>query len=290
MARKKSLKKSKIIDKIVGYVLLSILALFFLFPLIYMISTSLNPDERDIVSKMGSIEAFIPSNVSLKNYIGDSNAEDPNLTENRGVLGRMNFGRFMFNSVLIVSCTVVAGLIVNSMIAFGLARFNFKGRVVLVSVVVALMIIPFEAIAIPLLWLVNIFGWLDSYQVQIIPFIANPFYIFLFYQFFIQFPKALEEAAIIDGASWFKIYWKLALPLSKPILASVAILHFLMQWGFFLWPLMVTRGEEFRPLPVAMQQFFGQYPRGLGRYHGLCKHDDHTCTYSVHYSSRTICK
>ncbi|MDK2952475.1 MAG: multiple sugar transport system permease protein [Kosmotogales bacterium] len=264
MSKKRSLKRSKIIDKTVGYILLTILALFFLFPLIYMVTTSLNPDESDIVSKMGSIEAFIPTDVSLKNYFGDSSAEDADLTENKGVTGRMNFGRFMFNSIFIVSCTVVAGLIVNSMLAFGLARFSFKGRALLVSLIVALMIIPFEAIAIPLLWLVNIFNWLDSYHVQIIPFIANPFYIFLFYQFFIQFPKALEEAAIIDGASWFKIYWKVALPLSKPILSSVAILHFLTQWGFFLWPLMVTRGEEYRPLPVAMQQFFGQYPRDWG--------------------------
>jgi len=264
MVKQRSLKRVLIFDKVIGYLLLILLALFFLFPLVYMISTSLNPDESDIVNKMGSIMAFVPTNVSLKNYIGDPDAEDPKKTENQGVLGRMNFGRFMFNSVFIVSCTVLAGLLVNSMLAFGLARFSFKGRGVLVAGIVALMIIPFEAIAIPLLWLVNNLGWLDSYQVQIIPFIANPFYIFLFYQFFIQFPKALEEAALIDGASWFKIYWKLALPLSKPILSSVAILHFLMQWGFFLWPLMVTRGEEFRPLPVAMQQFFGQYPRDWG--------------------------
>jgi len=264
MTTQRSLKRVKIIDKTVGYILLILLALFFLFPLVYMITTSLNPNERDIVSKMGSIEAFIPTEVSLKNYFGDPNAEDPNLTANKGVTGRMNFGRFMFNSVFIVTCTVLGGLLINSMLAFGLARFNFKGRVFFVSMIVALMIIPFEAIAIPLLWLVNSLGWMDSYQVQIIPFMANPFYIFLFYQFFIQFPKALEEAALIDGAGWFKIYWKVALPLSKPIMASVAILHFLMQWGFFLWPLMVTRGEEFRPLPVAMQQFFGQYPRDWG--------------------------
>ncbi|HPE70339.1 MAG TPA: carbohydrate ABC transporter permease [Thermotogota bacterium] len=264
MARQRSLKRVLLVEKIVVYFLLSLLVVFFLFPLVYMITTSLNPDETDIVHKMGSLMAFVPTTVSLKNYIGDPNAEDPERTENKGVIGRMNFGRFLFNSVFIVSCTVLAGLLVNSMLAFGLARFSFKGRSLLVGTIVALMIIPFEAIAIPLLWLTNALGWLDSYHVQIIPFIANPFYIFLFYQFFIQFPKALEEAALIDGASWFGIYWKVALPLSKPILSSVAILHFLMQWGFFLWPLMVTRGEEFRPLPVAMQQFFGQYPRDWG--------------------------
>lgn len=250
MPAERSRKRLILIDKSISYILMILLAAFFLFPLIYMISTSLNPDELDILKRMGSIKAFIPSPVSLKNY--------------SDVFSRMPFLRFIFNSVLIVSSTVLAGLFVNSMMAFGLARFTFRGRKLLVSVIVALMIIPFETIAVPLLLMTNKFGWLDSYHVQIIPFIANPFYIFLFYQFFIGFPKALEEAALIDGASWFKIYWKIAMPLSKPILASVAILHFLMQWGFFLWPLMVTRGPEYRPLPVAMQVFFGQYPRDWG--------------------------
>ncbi|RCW56204.1 carbohydrate ABC transporter permease [Halanaerobium sp. ST460_2HS_T2] len=150
------------------------------------------------------------------------------------------------------------------MMAFALARLRWKGRALIVSGVVALMIIPFEAIAVPLLLITNRLGWLDSYHVQIIPFIANPLYIFLLFQFFKNFPSELEEAAIIDGANWFGIYWRIALPLSKPILSSVAILHFLMQWGSFLWPLMVTRGPEYRPLTVAMEVFFGQYPRNWG--------------------------
>jgi len=246
----RSLKRVKILDSTISYILLFVLFAFFLFPLIYMISTSLNPDEMDILKRMSSAEAFIPSVVSFQNFTD--------------VFNRMPFGRFIFNSAFVVSATVICGLFVNSMLAFGLARFNFRGRKFLVALIVALMIIPFEAVAIPLLWVTNSFGWLDSYQIQIIPFIANPFYIFLFYQFFIQFPKALEEAALIDGAGWFKIYWKIALPLSKPIMASVAILHFLMQWGFYLWPLMVTRGPDYRPLPVAMNVFFGQYPRDWG--------------------------
>ncbi len=147
---------------------------------------------------------------------------------------------------------------------FALARFTWKGRQLVLRLIVALMIIPFEAIAISLLLMVNRFGWLDSYHVQVIPFIVNSFYLFLFYQFFIGLPKELEESALIDGAGWFRIYWNISLPLSKPIFASVAILHFLQHWGFFLWPLMVTRGYEYRPLPVAMQVFFGQYPRDWG--------------------------
>ncbi len=250
MEKLRSKKKTDFISKLISYILLIILGFFFLFPLVYMITTSLNPDERSIERQMGSARAFIPEQVSLENY--------------GNVFDRMPFGRYLFNSVFIVGTTVFIGVIANSMAAYGLARFTFRGRGALVSLVIALMIIPFEAIAIPLLLMTARWGWLDSYHVQIIPFIANPLYLFLFYQFFIGFPVALEEAALLDGAGWMKIFWKIALPLSKPIIASVAILHFLMQWGMFLWPLMVTVGPEFRPLPVAMQVFFGQYPRLWG--------------------------
>lgn len=236
--------------KLLLYVVMIILMLIFFFPLLYMISTSLTPNEDLILENMSSIKAFFPPEIGLKNFLD--------------VFERMPFERFLFNSLFIVSTTILLGLVVNSLAAFGLARFQFTGRNLLISVVLALMIIPFEAIAVPLLLITNRLGWLDSYQVQIIPFIANPFYIFLLYQFFINFPKELEEAAIIDGASWYQIYYKVAIPLSKPILASVAILHFLMQWRRFLWPLMVTRGPSFRPLTVAMEVFFGEYPRLWG--------------------------
>lgn len=239
------------IRRVAGYALLVIFGLFFLLPLLYMIASSMNPDEVSLLRNMSTPRAFIPSPVGLQNYIK--------------VFNRMPFGRFMFNSVFIVSTTVLAGLLVNSMAAYSLARFSWPGRGILVSFIVALMIIPFEAIAVPLLLLTNRFGWLNSYHVQIVPFIANPFYIYLFYQFFLKLPYALEEAALIDGAGWFGIYWRVALPLSKPVLSSVAILHFLTHWGSFLWPLMVTRGPEYRPLTVAMQVFFGgQYPRVWG--------------------------
>lgn len=246
----KSLKKTKRVQSIIGYTLMILIAFFFLFPLFQMITTALNPDEMDVLRSMGTINAFIPRHFSFQNFIN--------------VFNRMPFGQYFFNSTLITVLTVFGGLVINSMLAFGLARFQFRGRGIIVAMVVALMIIPFEAIAVPLLILTNTFRWHNSYHVQIIPFLANPLYIFLLYQFFIGFPKALEEAALIDGASWMKIYWKIAIPLSGPILASVGILHFLMQWGFFLWPLMVTRGPTYMPLPVAMQEFFGQYPRLWG--------------------------
>src|SRR5205823_3848303 len=127
--------------------------------------------------------------------------------------------------------------------------------------------VPFESVAVPLLlmvsnlpWFDGSTTWIDSYQVQIIPFLADAFSIFLFYQFFIGIPKELEEAALVDGASRLRMYWQLIVPLSRPVFATVAILQFLAHFGDFLWPLMVTTGDTYRPLMVGMQVFFGQLP------------------------------
>jgi multiple sugar transport system permease protein len=121
------------------------------------------------------------------------------------------------------------------------------------------------ALVIPLLLMVNSFGWLDSYHVQIIPFISDAFSILLFSQFFIGLPKDSDKAALVDGARPFRVYTSIVVPLSKPVFARVAILQFLTRLGECLWPLMVTRGVEYRPIPVAIQQFFSQGPKGRER-------------------------
>lgn len=246
-----SFKFSKNIPTTLNYLLLIVVALFFLFPIVFMFVSSIKNNETQIIRDMSSISAFIPyGDLGLKNYFD--------------VFKQMPFGRFMFNSVFIVGSTVLTGLVLNSMIAYALARLRFKGRGLILSFIIALIIIPTEVVVIPLLLMVNRIGWLDSYQVQIVPFIVDAFSIFLFYQFFIGLPKSLDEAAKIDGANPFQVYWKIIVPLSKPVFATVAILQFLFRWGDFLWPLMVTRGYEYRPLPVAIQQFFSQDPKVWG--------------------------
>jgi len=235
----------------VDYLLMTLLAAFFLFPVVIMLVSSFKPDDALIMRHMSSGMAFVPTEVSLQNY--------------RDVFANVAFLKALRNSVAIVGSIVVIGLFVNSLIAYGLARFRFRGRALLVSVVIALIIIPFESIAVPLLLVVNRFGWLDTLYVQAIPFIADAFSIFLFYQFFIQVPRDLEEAAVVDGASRFRVYWSVVLPLSRPIIATVTILLFLRHWGQLLWPVMVARSVEVRPLTVAMQQFFGQQPREWGQ-------------------------
>jgi len=253
-----SIKKVKRLKKWLTYLVMSLLAIFFMFPIVFMLMSSIKNNEYQVVTDMSSLRAFLPvGELGIQNY--------------KDVFASQHFGHVMFNSVFIMITTVVIGLFVNSMIAYALARLRFKGKTFLLSSIISLIIIPFESVAIPLLVMVNHlpwFGgetsWLDSYHVQIIPFIADAFSIFLFYQFFIDIPKDLEEAALIDGASHFGIYWKIVLPLSKPIFATVAILQALNSWNRFMWPLMVTRGTDVRPLTVGIQSYFGQDPRLWG--------------------------
>ncbi len=247
----------KMIGGVLRYVLMILLAIFFIFPIIFMLVSSFKTNEVQLVSDMSSLRAFLP--------VGELG------TENYQSIFKFEFGRMMFNSVVIMIFTVVSGLFINSLIAYSLARLKFPGKALLLSIIIALIIIPFEAVAIPLLVLVNKlpwFGgattWLDSYHVQIIPFIADAFSIFLFYQFFVNIPKELEEAALVDGAGLFRIFWNIILPISKPIFATVAILQALASWNRFMWPLMVTRGVGARPLTVGIQTFFGQDPRIWG--------------------------
>ncbi len=216
-----------------------------------MLVSSLKNNEFQLIQDMSGVKGFIPyGDIGLQNYVD--------------VFTKMPFGRFFLNSVFIVTTTISVGLLVSSMFAYALARLKFKGRSLLVGIVIALIIIPIESVVIPMLLMVNQFGWIDSYHVQILPFVAEAFSIFLFYQFLIGIPKSFDEAAIIDGAGYYRVYWHVIIPLARPVFATVAILQGIQRWGEFLWPLMVTRGETYRPLPVAIQQFFSQDPKAWG--------------------------
>lgn len=223
------------------YATMTVLAIFFLFPLLYMLSSSFKPDDQVLASSQ-SLRAFLPVPfVALQNYYD--------------AIARAQVPRVFMNSMIISGAIVGFGLIVNSLCGYALARLRFPGRRLLIGLVVALIIIPFEALAVPLLFMGARVGWLDTYQIQILPFIANPLFIFLFYTFFLGIPKSLEEAAKIDGAGPVKVFLKVVAPLARPAYATVAILSFLFSWGQFLWPSMVTRGIEVRPLPVGIGVF-----------------------------------
>jgi multiple sugar transport system permease protein len=236
---------------VLGILLRILLCLVFGLPLLFMFVSSFKPDLQ-IFEDLGNIAAFLPvGDLSLDNYTG--------------VFERVPFAQFMMNSILITVVTVVFGIVVNSMAAFALARIKFRGGGLVLGIILATLIVPFETLALPLLWWANKLpflgpdgfseGWLDTYQVQIIPFIANAFSIFLFYQYFDSIPKELDEAAKVDGAGWFRIYRSIVMPLSGPAVATVAILTFLPMWNQYLWPLMAVQSEELRPVMVGIDYF-----------------------------------
>ncbi|RBM15527.1 sugar ABC transporter permease [Streptomyces sp. PT12] len=211
-----------------------------LVPLAFMFVGAVKPNP-DVLADGGSWRAFVPSGMTFDNFTS--------------AWERSDFGRLLLNSLVVCGVTVVLGLIANSMFGYALARLRWTGRNLVLATVVALIIIPFEALAIPLLLFMTELGWLDTYQAQIIPFVANPFFIYLFYSFFTTLPRELEEAARMDGAGPWRTFRSVIVPLSRPAYASVAILSFLMNWGQLLWPVMVTRSESVRPLPVGMAVF-----------------------------------
>jgi multiple sugar transport system permease protein len=237
------------------YIPMVLLAFVFLFPIAFMISSSFKPDAL-IFADLESWRAFFPvGDLSMDNY--------------SGVFDRVPALRFLLNSLFVTTCIVVLGLLVNSMAGFALSRLEWRGRKIVFGLIIATLIVPFDAIAIPMVfWVAQLpwlgfdgirpvfeQGWLNSYRVQIVPFIANAFSIFLFAQYFTTIPKELDEAAKVDGCGWFRIYRSIVMPLSGPVFATVAILTFLPAWNAYLWPLMVVQEESKRPVMIGVQYF-----------------------------------
>ncbi len=250
--------------KLSKYFLAIFLAIFFAFPLVFMVVSSLKPD-FNLLQDTGSYRAFLPVGpISFDNYTG--------------VFDRIPFFMFVMNSLIVATITTVLGLIVNSMMGFALARMSFKGKNLVFAVIISTLILPFEVMAIPLLYLmVNLpvlsfsggphftKGLFNNYQVQIIPFIASAVSIFLFMQYFKTLPKELDEAARVDGASWFLIYRKIAMPLAGPAIGTVSILTFLPMWNSYIWPVMTVQDERYRPIMVGLQYFYVNFGTAWGQ-------------------------
>jgi multiple sugar transport system permease protein len=234
------------------YAVMILLAVIFAFPIVFMIVSSLKP-HLQLLQDSSSLRAFLPvGDISLKNY-SDAFNRAPILL-------------FIFNSVMVTAITVLLGLLINSMMGFALASMRWRGKEIVLTVIIATLILPFETIAVPLLMVVSRLpsigtegitqGWLNTYHVQIIPFIIDAFSIFLFVQHFRSLPYELIEAARIDGAGWFKIFARVIVPISGPIFATAAILRGLFMWNQYLWPIMVTQSEQFRPVMVGLGYFY----------------------------------
>ncbi len=169
------------------------------------------------------------------------------------------------NSLVVAAVTVVVGLVVSSAAAFALAVIPFRGRGVVFTIVVLSFLIPFEAIAIPLSRTFSDWGLANTLLALILPGLGNGLAVFTLRQFFLGIPPSLSEAAHLDGANWFRIYWSIYLPLTRPALIGAGLILFLFQWQAYLWPILITSTDAMDLAPVAIAKSFGAFSTDYGR-------------------------
>lgn len=216
-----------------------ILAALTVFPLVWMVLGSVKTPEE-----VNSAE-LVPSTVTFENYIY--------------VFSNVPFARYLLNSFFVSAAVTVISLWFHSMAAYALARLDFPGRERIFLAIFSTMLVSAPVTIIPTFIIVRTLGMVDNYAGLIVPMIFNAFGIFLLRQFYISLPDELEEAALVDGASYWTIYRRIVLPLSRPILAALAVFFFLANWNSFVWPMTITSNPDLRVVQLGIQTFQQQY-------------------------------
>jgi multiple sugar transport system permease protein len=222
-------------------VTVSVLALTMALPFLYMVSTSLM-DEFQVLRYP---PAVLPVHPQVGNY--------------PRALTALPFARFFLNSAILASVVVVAQVATSACAAYAFARLRFPGRDRVFFTFVSVLMVPVIVLLIPRFLIVNALGWVDSYAGLISTELVSVWGIFLLRQFFRTMPRELEDAARLDGASEWQIFWRVALPLARPALATLAVFAFVDQWKSFLWPLIVTRSVHMEVVEVGIASFHGLY-------------------------------
>jgi multiple sugar transport system permease protein len=216
-------------------------AILILLPLVFMFTASIM-DAKEIITMP---YRWIPSKIKWANYARAIAGND----------GSYQFVRNIANSLIVSISIMVSTIFLSSMVGYGLAKFNFKGRNIVFLAIMATMMIPFETIMIPLFMVALKLGIQDSYRGLIIPFMLNAFAVFQMRQYLLTFPEDILDAARIDGMNEPSIYAKIILPNATPVIATVAVLTFRQQWDTLLWPLLVTQREEMKTIPAYIVKF-----------------------------------
>lgn len=228
------MKLAAFIKPIVIYGILAIGSFVMLLPFAWMLSSSLMSTQEVIARPL----TWIPSTLRFENYMALSDA--------------IPLGRMYLNSIIVTTLTTLGILLTSSLAGYGFAKFQFPGRNFLFLLVLATMMIPFFVVLLPIFYMVSQLGWINTYQGLIVPNIVTGFGIFLMRQYMLSLPDEVLDAARIDGASEFEIYWRIALPLSTPVIGALGILAFVYQWNNFLWPLVVARSSDMWTVPVGL--------------------------------------
>lgn len=218
-------------------------------PILWMLSTSFKPESEVLKMKV----EWFPTPFTLENY--------------QKLFSRVEefpVVRWIANSALVSLSVTFCVLAVCSMAAYALSRLRFPGREGVFSAIIASMALPGQAVLIPVFLIVQTLGLFNNYGGLVLPGVASAFGVFLLRQFMMGIPVELEEAARMDGASDFRIFWRVILPLTKPALATLGLFTFVGSWNDFAWPLIVTNSLEMRTLPVGLSIFQGRFTSEFG--------------------------
>lgn len=242
-SRRRSRLAKRVGRKVVSHGLLIVLGLLFIFPLIWMILTSL----KTLTQAVAFPPILVPHPIVWSNYV-KALASEP-------------FGRYFLNTIFYGVATVVGVCLSSSLVAYGFSRLRWPGRDILFYIMVATMLLPFIVTMIPLFVLYKELGWVGSYKPLIIPtfFGSSVFSTFLLRQFFMTIPESLSDAARVDGAGEFYIYSRIILPLAKPAMAVVALFQFIYCWNDFLGPLIYVNNPGSYPLSLGLNGMIGTY-------------------------------
>jgi multiple sugar transport system permease protein len=236
-----SLKQRQRLTQILLYTLLVIGAVLALLPMVWMVSASLMPSGQASTYP----PRFFPSTVTFEHYTD--------------LFTRLNLGRYLLNSIFVAFVVTFASLIINAMAGYAFAKLRFRGRDRLFRLLSTGLVLPVQVAMLPLFLLLKNLGLINTYWGVIIPGLASIFGIFLVRQYALAIPDEMLDAARVDGASEFRIFWSIVVPGIMPILATLSIWTFLATWNDFMWPLIVLSDASHYTLPVALANLSGEH-------------------------------
>jgi multiple sugar transport system permease protein len=228
-------------ERLLLHALLAAGVVLTLAPLLWMLSASLMPAGEASVYP----PRLVPSAITLEHYVD--------------LFSRLNLARYFFNSLVIAGAITLLSLLINSMAGYAFAKLRFAGRDRIFRALLSALVVPAQVAMLPLFLMLKQIGLINTWWGVIVPGMASIFGIFLIRQYALSIPDSLLEAARIDGASEFKIYWLVILPICRPILVTLAIFTFMGAWNDFMWPLIVLTDEAMYTLPVALANLLGEH-------------------------------
>ncbi len=235
----------KAIGLATNYSILLIIVVLVVVPLLWAFAASFTPLEKTFeYAYPFSVKAFIPVDFTTEAYVS---------------IFERGFGRAIANTLGLGIATVVIGGFICTSAGFAFARFDFPGKTLLFLVVLITFTIPGDLTVIPRYIMIRNWGWINTWQALLVPLLANSLIIFMSSQFFREIPQEIIDSARVDGASWFRVYASIVLPISKPLLISMGLILFLSQWDSYFWPLLVAPDPEYRVVQLAITESVQEY-------------------------------